>query len=149
MRSLCATILLGQANGFARKEGSDMKLQMKRKNPETVTTFAFLNEHLYQVALRGGYQNELEQVKAYLPTLQRFNSSGELLKAMRRDAKLREKTVGELETLWQENYDLRPASGIILMLVRWVNAPAARADYWYDYFVKLATKAIGAKGGAL
>ena len=115
-----------------------MKTQNKRNNSETVTTFGFLDEHLYQVALRGGYRNELEQVRTYLPDLQRFNSAGELLRAMRQDAKLREKTVGELETLWQENYDLRPASGAILMLALWVNAPAASEDYWYDYFVQLA-----------
>ena len=123
-----------------------MKSQNKRNNPETVTTFRFLNEHLYQVALRGGYQDELEKVKTALPTLQRFNSAGELLKAMRRDTEFRAKTFSELETLWQENYDLRPATGIILMLALWVNAPAASADYWYDYFVKLAS---GAEGGAV
>jgi len=109
-----------------------------RGTGEGVTTFAFLNEHLYQVALRGGYRNELEQVRTYLPDLQRFNSAGELLRVLRQDAKLREKTVSELETLWQENYDLRPASGAILMLALWTNAPAASADYWYDYFVELA-----------
>jgi hypothetical protein len=117
-----------------------MKPQMNRTNPETVNTFAFLDEHLYQVALRGGYQDELEQVKDYLPDLQRFNSAGDLLKAMRRDTKLREKTVSELETLWQTNYDLRPATGIILMLALWTNAPAAREDYWYDYFVDLGKR---------
>ena len=117
-----------------------MKIQNKRNNPETVTTFGFLDEHLYQVALRGGYRNELEQVKDYLPDLQRFNSAGELLRVMRQDAKLREKTVSELETLWQENYDLRPASGAILMLALWVKAPAASEDYWYDYFVELAKR---------
>jgi len=117
-----------------------MKPQMNRTNPETVNTFGFLDEHLYQVALRGGYQDELEQVKDYLPDLQRFNSAGDLLKAMRRDTKLREKTVSELETLWQTNYDLRPATGIILMLALWTNAPAAREDYWYDYFVDLGKR---------
>ena len=97
-----------------------MKSQNKRNNPETVTTFRFLNEHLYQVALRGGYQDELEKVKTALPTLQRFNSAGELLKAMRRDTEFRAKTFSELETLWQENYDLRPATGIILMLLQMI-----------------------------
>jgi len=120
-----------------------MKTQRKRKNPETVTTFGFLNEHLYQVALRGGYQDELEKVKDVLPILQRFNNAGELLKTLGQDKELRTKAVKELETLWQENYDLRPATGIILMLALWVNAPAANADYWYEYFTGLA------KGGAL
>ena len=120
----------------------------RRETDEGVTTFTYLNEHLYQIALRGGYQHELEQVKACLPDLQVFNSVGELLKAMKQDAKLREKIVGELETLWQTNYDLRPASGAILMLILKVNAPSANADYWYDYFVKLATQGSPAPSGA-
>jgi len=117
-----------------------------RKNPETVTTFEFLNEHLYQVALRGGYQDELEKVKDVLPALQHFKSAGELLKTLGQDKELRARAVSELETLWQENYDLRPAAGIILMLALWVEAPAADADYWYDYFVGLASRE---KDGAL
>jgi len=109
-----------------------------REPDEGTTTFAYLNEHLYQVALLGGYQDELEQVKEFLPDLQAFKSAKDLMKATKHDAELREKTVSELETLWQANYDLRPATGAILMLILKVRAPVANEDYWYDYFVQLA-----------
>jgi len=144
-----------------------MKNKYEYREPdEGTTTFAYLNEHLYQVALRGGYQEELEQVKECLPDLEPFKSAKELMKTTKHDAELREKIVGKLETLWQANYDLRPASGAILMLALWVKAPAASEDYWYDYFVELdkgrypdgtsglrASKAPtslrGSKGGAI
>jgi len=114
-----------------------------RETDEGVTTFAYLNEHLYSVALRGGYQDELEQVKTCLPDLQAFKSAKELMKTTKHDAELREKIVGKLETLWQANYDLRPASGAILMLILKVRAPLVNEDYWYDYFVQLSN------GGAI
>jgi len=118
-----------------------MKNKYEYREPdEGTTTFAYLNEHLYQVALRGGYQEELEQVKNCLPDLQIFKSAKELMKAMKHDAELREKTVSELETLWQTNYDLRPASGAILMLILKVRAPLVNKDYWYDYFVDLGKR---------
>ena len=118
-----------------------MKNKYEYREPdEGTTTFAYLNEHLYQVALRGGYQEELEQVKECLPDLEPFKSAKELMKTTKHDAELREKIVGKLETLWQANYDLRPASGAILMLILKARAPLVNEDYWYDYFVDLAKR---------
>ncbi|MBI4834522.1 MAG: hypothetical protein HY811_06865 [Planctomycetes bacterium] len=59
------------------------------------------------------------------------------MKAMRKDHDLKEKTVRELKQLWKKDYDLRPATGVILMLALWINAPAASENYWYKLFVGL------------
>jgi hypothetical protein len=115
----------------------------ERPNPETATTWEFLDEHLYQVALRGGYQAELERVRPHLPELAKFADAREFMKELRRDAKLRQTILRELHHLWQSDYQLRPATGALLMLAMRVNAPAANEDYWYEFFVELG------KGGGL
>jgi hypothetical protein len=80
-----------------------------------MTTFEFLDEHLYQLALKGWYQAELNLVQGHLPALRPFQTPAELMHAVRKDRPLRQKVIRELEYLWQENYDLRPASGVILV----------------------------------
>ena len=117
-----------------------MKPQINRDytHPAEMTTFEYLDEHLYQVALRGGYQEEFNQVKEHLEALKGFSSAGELMQATRKNGSLRKQMVKELKELWRSNNQLRPASGAILMLAMWVNAPAASEDYWYKFFVRLA-----------
>ena len=125
-----------------------------RKNPETMTTTEFLDEQLYQVALKGGYREECARTRERLPALTKCRNAAEFMKEMWKHRNLRYKTIRQLEILWKEDYSLRPATGAILMLARWRNAPLAGDDYWYRYFVKLSeekpqidTDKHGLKGG--
>ena len=120
----------------------------RRRHPEEMTTFEYLDEELFQSALKGSFQREFNLVKVRLPELERFATPKEFMHAVRSDSQLRTKLIEALEKLWQADYDLRPASGIVLMLAQWVRAPAAGADYWFDYFVKLekAPTNIGTSG---
>jgi hypothetical protein len=133
MRIPDGIIILGARKSNALKEGKDM-----RKHPAEITTFEFLNDHLYQVALRGGYQKEFNEVRERLVSLKRYKNVREFMKEIWKHRNLRIKTVRELERLWKDDYDFRQSTGAILMLAMWRNAPLAGEDYWYRFFVRLA-----------
>ena len=120
-----------------RKDDRDMKTKERRSHPEVMTTFEYLDEQLYQMALKGGYQKEFNLTKAFLPVLEPFATPIDFMHAVRQETQLRDNMVEALEKLWQEDYDLRPASGVVLMLAQWVRAPNAKADFWFEYFDEL------------
>ena len=109
-----------------------------RKNPDEMTTWEFLNDQLYQIALKGGYQKEFNEVKERLPSLNGYQNAGEFMKALWNDKPLREKIVLQLKRLWQDDYGFRQSSGLVLMLAMWRNAIGAGDDYWSNLFIGLA-----------
>ena len=132
MRIPDGIIILGAKRSNALKEDIKMK-----KNPEEMTTFEYLNKHLYQRALKGGYQKEFNEVRERLDSLKRYKNVSEFMKEIWKHRNLRIKTVRELEHLWKDDYAFRPTTGAILMLALWRNAPLAGEDYWYRFFARL------------
>ncbi|MBI4833752.1 MAG: hypothetical protein HY811_02875 [Planctomycetes bacterium] len=104
------------------------------KHPDEVTDFEFINEHLYQVALRGGYQEEFNNVKARVSSLAPFKDARTFMRFIRRKKHLKSDIVNELKELWKKDYDLRPATGAVLMLAMWTSAFAAGENFWFRLF---------------
>ena len=109
-----------------------------RKIGDEMTTWEFMNEQLYQIALKGGHQKEFNEVKERLPSLNAFQNAGDFKKALWNDKPLREKIIPQLKRLWLEDYDFRQSSGLVLMLAMWRNAIGAGEDYWSNLFINLA-----------
>ena len=109
-----------------------------RKNPDEMTNWEFLNDQLYQIALKGGHIREFNEVKKRLPVLNGYQNAGEFMKALWNDKPLREKIIPQLKRLWLEDYDFRQSSGLVLMLAMWRNAIGAGEDYWSNLFINLA-----------
>ena len=142
-----------QDNRQKERMGKNMKTTI-RKHPAEMTTWEFLDEQLYQRTLRGGCREDWAKTRERLPSLGKYRNAAEFMKEMRKHRNLRYKTIRQLETLWRGDYGLRPATGTILMLALWRNAPLAGDDYWYRYFMGLAEaptssrdNPVGKKGG--
>jgi len=114
------------------------EMPVRRSSCEGVTNWEFLNDQLYQIALKGGYQKEFNEVKERLPALNAYQNAGEFMKTLWNDKPLREKIVGQLKRLWQDDYEFRQSSGLVLMLAMWRNAIGAGDDYWSNLFINLA-----------
>ena len=115
-----------------------MNTNAHRVNPENATNWEFLNEQLYQIALKGGHIREFNEVKERLPALNGYQNAGEFMKALWNDKPLREKIILQLKRLWQDDYRFRQSSGLVLMLAMWRNAIGAGDDYWSNLFINLA-----------
>jgi hypothetical protein len=115
---------------------------MKTRKPDYAKTSTgskeFMEEQLYQPALRGAYQQEFDLVKACIPQLAKYRTVPEFMKAMWKHNDLREKMVRLLEMLWKTDFARRPALGLVLMLAMWHNAIGSGEDYWSDLFINLA-----------
>ncbi|MFH1230857.1 MAG: hypothetical protein V1709_05105 [Planctomycetota bacterium] len=110
----------------------------RKKPADEMTSTEFVNEELFQVALRGGYDHEFNLVKWRLESLKPFRSATEFMKTLWNDQHLRERIVEQLRQLWIDDYVLRPDSGVVLMLALWRNAIGAGDDYWGNFFINLA-----------
>jgi hypothetical protein len=110
----------------------------RRKYGDEMTNWEFLNDQLYQGALKGGYIREFNLVKERLNCLKPYQSPKDFMKAMWNDKALRENVVAQLKRLWLADYDFRQNSGLVLMLAMWRNAIASGEDYWSNLFINLA-----------
>ena len=108
-----------------------------RKNTEGMTSSAFIDEQLYQRALKGAFQAEFDLVKACIPELAKYRTVPEFMKAMREHKDLCKKMVGLLEMIWKTDFARRPALGLVLMLAMRHNNVIAGDDYWGDLFIRL------------
>jgi hypothetical protein len=109
----------------------------RNRHPEEMTTYEYLDEHLYQRALKGSYQKEFNEVRERVDSLKRYKNAREFMKEMWKHRNLRIRTVKELERLWKDDYDFRPTTGAILMLALWHSSMLAGENFWYRLFVRM------------
>jgi len=108
-----------------------------RKPASAMTSAEFIEEQLYQRALKGAFQTEFDLVKACIPQLAKYRTVPEFMKAMWKHKDLREEMVGLLEMLWKSDFARRPALGLVLMLAMKRNNIMSGDDFWGDLFIRL------------
>ena len=114
-------------------------MKKKSKHTEEMTEREFINEHGYKVAEKGGYKMEFDSVKAVLPGMAVFDDLRNLIRRVESDPALLNTIVKDLINLWQSNYELRPAAGLVLLVVLWKRIYPVR-DFAAIFFVLAGKK---------
>lgn len=93
----------------------------KVTHPAKMSSREFLYEHGYKLAIKGSYnyRQEFESVKAVLSSLSKYATLPELIRDVENDSALCNNIARDLIKLWQDNYQIRPASGAILLFILW------------------------------
>jgi hypothetical protein len=116
------------------------------KRPDELNAREYLYQHLNDKVLKGppdgragGYRKEFRIVKKNIPAFSEFRSFRHLLETTTQESlcNIKEMAVREVVELYQREEDLRPASGIVLVMLLWERlakiAPGDRFDsavYW-------------------
>jgi len=97
------------------------KKQVNSTSPAKISSREFLSTNGYELAKKGGcnYLREFNIVKKKLASMARYDSLPELLNAAEGDSVLCNTLAKNLIKLWQDNCELRPASGAILLFILW------------------------------
>jgi hypothetical protein len=109
-------------------------LEEIRKRPDELGSFEYLNEHLNEKVLKGGYKKEFRIVKAHIPYFKEFRSFRDLLEATKKDScyTLKEEATRQLVELFQNRWDLRPSTGVVLVMVLWGRLVKIAPGGWFD-----------------
>jgi len=126
-----------------------------RKRPDDYNSWEYLKEHLYDLAWQGGFSEEFSSLKAVLPQLMSYEHLVDLLKALSRAGgrRLSGEVIRDLVRVYQTRFDLRPASGLVLMLVLWDDLTESYgkgdgfANSYWDLFQTLETEHAVSLGG--
>ena len=95
-------------------------MKTEQKHPAEMTGREFLYEQGYKMVMeKNGYKAEFDRVKEVLPSISGFANLPEFIKAVENDPVLTNAVVKDLVKLWQDNYELRPATGTILLFAIW------------------------------
>lgn len=90
------------------------------KMADEVNSFEYLSEHLYQRALKGGFEAEFNQLKSLLPYLNQFERLIDLIELVQTgDEKLVNYLLTDLVRLYRTRKDLRPAIVVIVIIILW------------------------------
>ena len=112
---------------------------MENRRPDEVSSWEYLCEHLYQKALKGGYQEEFATCKTHLPILAPFQNLKDFIQSVEANKSLREQVISDIKKLWLSHYDLRPALGTVLLLTMWQDLPTSSLEnFYYNLFVRLS-----------
>jgi len=105
-----------------------------RDEAESQSPFEFLSEHLKKRVAQGGYEKEFQMVRQHIPLLSEFDSFVRFLKDIGSEKAydFREKVVREVVTLYQDRWDLRPSTGVVLIMIVWGRLTRLAPGEWFD-----------------
>jgi len=119
-------------------------LEEIRRHPDELSSFEYLNEHLKEEVLQGGYESEFQIVKANIlacrslgdgrSVFNEFKSFKHLLETTTQESlcNIKETVVREVVELYQRREDLRPSSGVVLIMVLWGRLAKIAPGEWFD-----------------
>jgi hypothetical protein len=103
-----------------------MKNNME-KHPDTISGEAFIYEHGYKLVIEGRYYDpDFAKVKLFLSSLDSVPDLRVFINKVKTDEAFAQTIVKDLIDLWQADFDLRPATGILLLAVLWDKLNLAR-----------------------
>jgi hypothetical protein len=114
------------------------------RRPDELNAFEYLYEHLKEKVLKGGYRKEFlivkENILAYAkasagrPEFAQFKSFRHLLETTKKESlrNIKEMAVREVVELYQRKEDLRPASGVVLVMLLWGRLVKIAPGDWFD-----------------
>jgi hypothetical protein len=104
------------------------------KRPDELNAREYLYQHLNDKVLKGGYRKEFRIVKENIPEFAQFKSFRHLLENTTQESlcNIKEMAVREVVELYQREEDLRPASGVVLIMVLWGRLYRVAHGEWFD-----------------
>jgi len=102
------------------------------RHPDMVSGEEFLYEHGYKLVLEGRYYDpDFAKAKLFLPSLAGISDLKVFINKVKTDEQFAQSAVTELIDLWQSDFDLRPATGMILLAALWdkLNQFRTRKDF--------------------
>jgi len=103
-------------------------MQDKPTHPAKMSSRVFIGKNGYCAAMKGGYKAEYYAIKAVLPSLADIDDLVELINKTENNPALRNALIKDIVKLWQDNFALRQASGLVLLCVMWTKLSDAKTS---------------------
>jgi len=106
----------------------------RQRRPDELGSLEYLNEHLKEKVFNGGYEKEFQIVKANIPGFREFLSFKDLIETTKKEScyNIKEEITRQLVELFQRHWDLRPSTGVVLVMILWGRLVRIAPGGWFD-----------------